>query len=570
MPVHPTCGHRRVFLCALLTMNDVKRFHEAFYAVPEKSKQDAFLLKFCRRASPNPKRKLEVAQRGKDHIYEYSILNSVGNHLKVCRNAFLNVLGISKHRIHGVFQRFKKHNALVPIETRGGDRLLARYTPKRNAVIEFICSLKANESHYSRERSKRVYLPSELNIKTLWKMYNNVDRPEDQLVKESYFRKIFNTEFNIGFKAPSMDECSTCIEFDHRIAIEKDEEVKKELQFKRTFHRKQGDAFFEYLRKKPDDVFILSFDCQKNLVLPKITDQIAYYSRQLYCYNLSITRGVSTDHLNPHTVSIYTWTENEAKKSSNEIASAVFSELMFHNLAGYRKIRLVADGCPGQNKNVNILYMVAKWLSSHSPPTISEVELIYPVTGHSFLPADRVFGTIERQLKKLTTIITKQEYHKVFQKLGTIKLIGKNWKPYDWKKVAKENMKSASQLHFKISSCKRIIVRKTTRNNIVIRGELAYNTNTGCERQILKKNGTLDINPPEIPLGVPVKAEKFVDVEKLLTKHFGAAWKEQKELEWYKSVLDGTTLTEGQADEQCDCFELEEWAVDEPAESLLL
>lgn len=402
-------------------------------------------------------------------------------------------------------------------------------------------------------------------------MYNNIDRPEDQLVKESYFRKIFCTAFNIGFKAPSMDECSTCIEFDHRIAIEKNEVVKKELQFKRSFHKKQGDAFFEYLHKKPDDVFILSFDCQKSLVLPKITNQIAYYSRQLYCYNLSITRGVSTDHLNPDSVSIFMWTENEAKKWSNEIASAVFAELMFHDLAGYRKIWLVANGCPGQNKNANVLCMIAKWLSSHSPPNISKVEVIYPVTGHSFLPADRVFGTIERQLKKLTTIISKEEYHKVFQKSGTIKLIGKNWKPYDWKTAAMENIKSASQLHFKISSCKRIIVRKTKRNNIVIRGELAYNTDTGCERPILNKNGTLDMNPPEIPLGVPVKAEKLVDVEKLLTKHFGAAWKEQQELKWYKSVLDGTVLTEGQADEpECDCFELQEWAVDEPEASVLL
>lgn len=148
-------------------------------------------------------------------------------------------------------------------------------------------------------------------------MYNNVDRPEHQLIKESYFQNIFCTAFNIGFKAPSVDKCSTCIEFDHRIAIKKNNEVKKELQF-RSFHKKQGDAFFKYLRKKPDDVFILFFDYQNNLVLPKITDQIAYYSRQLYCYNLSITRRVSTEHLNPDTVSIFTWTENEARKSSNE------------------------------------------------------------------------------------------------------------------------------------------------------------------------------------------------------------------------------------------------------------
>lgn len=79
------------------------------------------------------------------------------------------------------------------------------------------------------------------------------------------------------------------------------------------------------------------------------------------------------------------------------------------------------------------------------------------------------------------------------------------------------------------------------------------------------------MNTPEIPLGVPEKAEKLVDIRKLLTKHFGADWKEQQELELYKSVLDGTILTEGLADEpECDCFKLQEWAVDESEASLLL
>lgn len=255
------------------------------------------------------------------------------------------------------------------------------------------------------------------------------------------------------------------------------------------FHKKQANAFFECLRKEPNDVFILSFDCQKNLVLPKITDQIAYYSSQLYCYNLSITGGVSTDHLNPDSVSIFTWTENEAKKSSNEIASAVFTDLMSHDLSEYRKIPLVAEGCLDQNKNVNVLCMVAKWLSLYRPPNIFEGELIYPVTRQSFLLADRVFRTIERQLKKLSTIICKQKYHKIFSKSGTIKLIGKDWKPLDLKIAANENIKFAFQLHFKISSCKRITVRKI---KSLREGNLSIIQTLAARDQFFKKKGKFD------------------------------------------------------------------------------
>ncbi|KAJ4451893.1 hypothetical protein ANN_03371 [Periplaneta americana] len=72
---------------------------------------------------------------------------------------------------------------------------------------------------------------------------------------------------------------------------------------------------------------------------------------------------------------------------------------------------------------------------------ISQLELIYPVTGHSFLPSDRVFGLIERELRKIETITTKEDYYAIFKKYGTLKLIGS-----DWKAVAKRCMTSASQL----------------------------------------------------------------------------------------------------------------------------
>lgn len=52
-------------------------------------------------------------------------------------------------------------------------------------------------------------------------------------------------------------------------------------------------CFFEHLKAKDDDCFLLSFDCQKNLALLKISDQAAYYARQFYCYNLSVVRGLS-------------------------------------------------------------------------------------------------------------------------------------------------------------------------------------------------------------------------------------------------------------------------------------
>lgn len=181
---------------------------------------------------------------------------------------------------------------------------------------------------------------------------------------------------------------------------------------------------------------MLSFNCQKNLVLPKVSDQAAYYSRQFYCYNVSVVKGVSTDSLIPENVSIYSWSEDEAKKSSNEVASIIDHELESVDLTNCTSIRLVADGCAGQNKNVNMLCMCMCWMIKKSPKEITSLEIVYPVTGHSFLPSDRVFGLIERYINKKKTVIQKQEYHAVFKKYGKLKLIGQDWLVYDWKKEA--------------------------------------------------------------------------------------------------------------------------------------
>ena len=173
--------------------------------------------------------------------------------------------------------------------------------------------------------------------------------------------------------------------------MEKSETEKATLKMKLELHKRQAQAFFQHLREKPPGCFLLSFDCQKNLVLPKVTDQSAYYSRQIYCYNLSVVKGLSTEFLNPSTVSIYSRTEDEAKKSSDEVASIVYNEMNSADLSGYDSICLMADGCAGQNKNVNILTMCCKFLASCAPTNIEKIEIVFPITRHSFLPSDSVW-----------------------------------------------------------------------------------------------------------------------------------------------------------------------------------
>lgn len=329
MPVFPTCGHRgKRKNCSLLRMEDLKRFHAAFYAVRSKVAQDMFLLKYCSADAPERHRP-ENGQRGKKTItFSYFIENTAGNKVEVCRDTFLNVLEITKHRVQGVYKRFKADGSLVPVETRGGYRKAAMYEHKIESIKSFIKKFKGCESHYSRAKTARIYLHSTLNIAKMWRMYQ--ESVSDELkVKESLFRKIFVTNFNISFKSPTTDVCSICLQLNEKIKQEKNENLKQKLNTDLTVHKTQAKSFYDFLKKDEAGVFIMSFDMQKNMPIPQLPDQITYYSRQLYCYNLTIVSGksIGKSALDKENISVYSWAEHEMKKSSNEIASAVFNEL---------------------------------------------------------------------------------------------------------------------------------------------------------------------------------------------------------------------------------------------------
>lgn len=59
-------------------------------------------------------------------------------------------------------------------------------------------------------------------------------------VKQSYFRFVFNTTFNIGFKAPATDVCSTCTMLNEMIKLEEDPKKKVILLNQLTVHKRSS------------------------------------------------------------------------------------------------------------------------------------------------------------------------------------------------------------------------------------------------------------------------------------------------------------------------------------------
>lgn len=544
-PLKPECKHQtkdKAYKCSELTDGDVRKFHDNFYAQTTKIAQDGFILKCISSVPVKRHRSVTGVRENPTTIIKYFVQVNAKT-VPVCRQAFLRILNLKKHRVQGVAKRFLS-TGVLPKETRGGDRRTKLYDDKRRSVINFIKTFQCIESHYCRSKSSvRVYVSSDLNIMKMHRMYNQ--SCDDSLkVKCAYFRHIFNTRFNIGFGTPRTDVCSKCLELTEKLKTEKDQTVKNALICEQKIHKLKYRAFYNLLKEKRDDLVTVSFDCQKNFPLPRVPDQIVYYKRQLYLYNFTIVKGSSKDPLKNNSFS-YVWGEHEYSKGSEEIASCVYNFLSTKlDLSSASTLRCVADGCGGQNKNSVFLGMLAYWFRTKAPATLKRIEVVFPIVGHSFLPPDRVFAQIEKKITRTEIMVDPDEYFDIIKQHASVTYLGTpECALYNWKAAFRDVIKPPAQWHFKFLPTKRFIFCKSGKNEVLVQGEEAYKSEFGVPKSLVRRGKKIgNISLMELPRGKKIKEEKLQDIDTILKKHYGSEWQDLDFLDYYKNILTNNEL----------------------------
>nr|CAI5861566.1 unnamed protein product [Callosobruchus analis] len=215
-------------------------------------------------------------------------------------------------------------------------------------------------------------------------------------------------------------------------------------------------------------------------------------------YNSTVNRdlqGRSKGIFNPSTVRSYVWTELDHQRGSNEIASAVHHTLTtFRFGETVKTVRLFCDGCGAQNKNSIVIGMLCNWLQNLSSPNIEEVQVIFPIVGHSYIPPDRLFGQIEKVTKKKSEITSPGQYIEITQKWGKVYKLGDDIPVFDWKSNVHVLVKPPSQWHFKLQLSKRIIISRRN-GSIAVRGESFYRNNLGNSSAIVKRGRKMRMVP---------------------------------------------------------------------------
>lgn len=121
---------------------------------------------------------------------------------------------------------------------------------------------------------KRIYLSVELSIIELWRIYNDTIWIDEAIrVKECLFREYVNKNFNLGFGTPKTDLCSTSSQYKAYRNNEMDDTEIGNLILPQRLHKIRTNCFCQLLQEKSENFATFSFNCQKNLPLPKLPDQ---------------------------------------------------------------------------------------------------------------------------------------------------------------------------------------------------------------------------------------------------------------------------------------------------------
>ena len=278
-------------------------------------------------------------------------------------------------------------------------------------------------------------------------------------VSYSLYYSVFRYNFNLGFGHPATDACATCAKYRLRMKdLDMTDDEKRTESATFILHRRRARFFYDMLRQQVDDSVTVCFDMMQNLILPRTPIGQAYYSRQLYVYLFGVVVHHGGDSRQAKDdVHLYTWMEHENKKDSNLISSALnhcFRWQLNGSLRQAHKLRMFSDSCYGQNKNFNVISMIFALLKQAFPRL--SAEFTFPIRGHSFLPADRVFGRIEQEIRKYDTILMPGKYYEILKRHGNVYVYGRDWQAFDFKATAQAFLKS--QKTFKISEARMLMI----------------------------------------------------------------------------------------------------------------
>lgn len=371
-----------------------------------KQLQDIFLSS-CIKKKKRKTKKPSPSKKSRPNGWSYCININTNAKFVVCRSFLMSLYQISEKRLRIIQKKMVNSNENSFCEQRGRHlnrphRLKANVT---ELFMEHLNTIPSRSSHYSPSQRKYFDNPdlTKLKLYNLFKEYY-LERTGEQLkLHYKTYVKIFRVRSNYSFNKPRTDVCNDCSKFEVAINPTEDEISQHEEHLKAVEEYKALKNFYLTEAAKNTDYLVLEFDYSQNISLPKLNVNTQYYKRQLNMYLFNVHNHNTGDS------SMYLFTENQANKNPNSVASFIFHYLQqfFRNeKQTYRTIVLFSDAAGSQNKNITMVRF-EQWLSK---VTSTEVLHVYPVRGHSYNQCDRNFALFRRKVRNIERIVDPRIY----------------------------------------------------------------------------------------------------------------------------------------------------------------
>lgn len=344
-----------------------------------------------------------VKQGGGSHrkfTYHYHLPKNLHEESKVCKTLFLNVLNISATTVQTLKVK-KRANLDVGADLRG--KTSSNNVPEnlRQTVHTHIKSFPVLESHYCRKDSNKLYLESTLNQSKMYEMYKDFmseNYPDLTAVKESFYKHIFCTEYNMSFHNPKKDTCKYCEKYTMNPSEDNLPEYTEHIKRKDLARKEKTEDKAKAYENPTFKCF--TFDLQSVLYSPCSNVSSFFYTRKFCTYNLTLFDQTTREG------HCFIWNETNGGRGSDEVGTILFNFLK--NLdPSIKTVVLFSDSCGGQNRNryIATILKYAVWVL----PNLERIEIKFLEVGHTQMEVDSMHSVIERN-KKNKTIYSPLEW----------------------------------------------------------------------------------------------------------------------------------------------------------------
>ena len=397
------CGHKCRYKCSSTFCNTEreKLFH-SFWQLGDINKQRQFLLKHTVRKNKKIK-SVHASRRNMSITWFLPSQNELNRDIRVCKTFFLKTLGISDKM---VTTAYKKLNDIGICE----DDKRGKYSNRPNKTSEVqkmhvrqhIRSFETVESHYCRRDSKKLYLPQDLSLSKMYRLYKeHCSNIGVTLVSQYIYNDVFNSEFNLAFHSPIKDKCDLCVSFANASAEEKEKmtEIYENHIKNKELARKHKEHDKSQVKNTNSETVVCCFDLEEVLLTPHSFESCLFYKRRLNSFDFTIyDMGTSDGHC-------YLWNEAISSRGACEIASCLFSFIQDMSGKGKKDFIMYSDNCCAQNKNKYFLTMLWYCLQKFNLRSITQK---YLEKGHTQNEGDSIHAAIESASRKISIFTTSQ------------------------------------------------------------------------------------------------------------------------------------------------------------------